>query len=673
MAKKQDYKEQALPDIVVEVREKFFNAQASKQELHAIWKDCYDAYTGKLFERNSKNKHLGDAIPNHIFSTLETVKPIMVTNPPQSIVYPTQADGYAKAMMIQQALEYEWTRTRLLSKLHDSLTNMLVYGTTIFGLFWDGQAKKGQGEIVPKVISPFNFFIDPMAEEIQDADFCGYATYKSLGELIKEYPDKKEELMANARSEMDEELTMGKDTNTTKNQVLYIECYLKDHSLDERIEQEGDKKYKVKSKKYPNGRRVILGGEVLLKDGANPYEGGKFPFVAQQNYKIPGKFWGMSEVEPLLSVQKEICSLYNALIDNAKLNGNPWTIMDKNSGIDVKTLSNSPGLVLKKNPGSEIKRDAPPPLPAYIKETISDLKYDVQVISGVYDATRGERPMSITSGVAIQALQDSSQGRIRLKIQSMEVMLSELGSMWLQRMQQFWKLKRTIRIMGGQYQPDMMPIMIDGQPVTFREIGKDDIDGDFDVSIKTGSSMPVNKSARLETIMRLAQTPAEDGMPILDRRTIIEYCDLDNAEDILRRFDEQAQKNQEAQQQQMEQEMAMKEQEAQQQMAMMQQNQQLNQQSQMEALQMQNEGKLALEQEKGKVQMALQDKEHMLEKDIKNLDLDNMTVEELLQYLQTLDEKQLQALVQNQPEIMQVLEILNQMNNPQDGTQGGDE
>ena len=50
-------------------------------------------------------------------------------------------------------------------------------------------------------------------------------------------------------------------------------------------------------------------------------------------------------------------------------------------------------------------------MPAYIQNIINDLKYDIQVISGVFDATRGERPVSITSGVAIQALQDSSQGR----------------------------------------------------------------------------------------------------------------------------------------------------------------------------------------------------------------------------------------------------------------------
>lgn len=650
MKKKYEENQENL-ELVNKIQTMYKNSSDSKNSFVTKWKENYQAYTGELFKRNTSRKSAGQAIPNHIFSTVETIKPIMFTNPPKNIVYPTSEDGFQKAMMVQETLEYEWQRTRLLPKILDSLTNGLIYGTFIVGLFWEGKKDK-VGQIEPKIISPFNFFIDPLANEIDDAEYCGYATYKSLGELIKNYPDKAEELTKNATNNLDDDLTFGKKKDNVKNQLLYIECYFRDYSTEATIEEDeetGDK-YKVSKMKYPQGRRVIIAGDVLLYDGKNPYADGKFPFVSWSCYKLPGQFWGMSEVEMLVSVQKEICNLYNDVIDNAHLNGNaPW-IIDKNSGVEKGSLTNDKGLVVRKNAGTEVRREAPPPMPAYIQNIINDLKYDVQVISGVFDATRGERPTSVSSGVAIQALQDSSQGRIKLKTQNLEYLLAELGSMWVKYIQQFWVVPRTIRVMGREFTPDERPIIIDGQQVVFREIDKDVIDGDFDIQIKTGSTMAVNRSARFEQIIRMAQTPAEDGMPLIDRRVVLEYSELENVDDIIQRFQEQAEAQ--AMQREREQELQANLQMQQQQLNHAQdvENMQMNAQSQMEAKKVDIDGKMALQEQKQK-----------LESEVGNIDLDNMTIEELINYIQTLDENELKELIKSQPEIATVLTKLQQL------------
>ena len=655
MKKKYEVKEEEK-QLVSKILTMYKNASDSKNPFIEKWKENYKAYTGELFKRNTNRKSAGQAIPNHVFATVETIKPIMFTNPPKNIVYPTSEDGFDKAIMVQDTLDYEWKRTRLLPKILDCLTNGLIYGTFIVGLFWDGKKDK-IGQIEPKIISPFNFFIDPMANEIDDAEYCGYATYKSLGELIKYYPDKAEELKKQATNTLDDDLTFGKNKDNVKDQLLYIECYFRDYSTEVEIEndEETGDKYKVTKMKYPKGRRVIIAGDILLYDGENPYDTGKFPFVSWNCYKIPGQFWGMSEVEVLVTIQKEICSLYNDVIDNAHLNGNaPW-IIDKNSGVEKGSLTNDKGLVVRKNPGTEVRRETPPSMPAYIQNIINDLKYDVQVVSGVYDATRGERPASITSGVAIQALQDSSQGRIRLKTQNLEYLLTELGSMWVKYMQQFWTLPRTIRIMGGKYEPDSMPIMIEGQPISFKEVDKDMIDGDFDIEIKTGSTMAVNRSAKFEQILRMAQTPAEDGMPLVDRRIVLEYSELENVDDIIKRFDEQAQMN--AEQARIEQERQANLQMQQQQLNHEQdiENMRMNQESQMEAKQMDIQGK-----------MALQEQQNRLQSEVGSIDLENMTIEGLIAYLQTLSEDEIKELIKSQPEIIKVIQTLQQLsqNNP---------
>ena len=672
--------------IVSKVQQLYDKSCSSKNHLVAKWKENYKAYTGELFKRNSSLRNRGNAIPNHIFATVETVKPIMLTNPPKNVVLPTKEDDFPKAEALSEALEYEWDRTKLMSKLYNQLTPGLVYGTFIFGLFWDGKTNHNIGNVVLKAISPFNFFIDPMAETIDEAEYVMYATYKTFGEIAKAYPDKRLNLERNKTNNLDETLTFGKDTNNVSDQLLYIECYMRDYSQEVTIEEVDGQKVKTNKRKYPKGRRVIIAGDTLLYDGENPYNDGKFPFVAWKCYDMPGTFWGLSEVEQLISVQKEICSLYNNIIDNAHCTANsPW-VVDKNCGIAKGSLTNEKGLVVRKNPGTEVRRETPPSMPAYVQQCASDLKYDIQVISGVYDATRGERPASVTSGTAIQALQESSQGRIKLKTQKLELFLTELGQMWLSRIQQFWVVDRQIRIIGSKYQPNSGQHMLGGQPVSFRTIARDEVDGDFDVKIKTGSTMPVNRSARFEDMLKLAQLPAEDGKPFVDRRAVLEYSEFDNADDIIERFNKsnmQDQINKEAQMEQQNQ-MQMQQQVLNNQLNMQaqKQQQQADMQSQMQQAMLQagmqqnasegdfegnkgNSGKKSLQDEEKDVKSKSNEipKGLIIGKDgTQELDLDNMTVQDVINFLQTIkDPMELRALVEKYPRIGDFLQIVDQV------------
>lgn len=365
----------------------------------------------------------------------------------------------------------------------------------------------------------------------------------------------------------------------------------------------------------------------------------------------------MGEVEQLVSVQKEICNLYDDIIENAHLMGNPIWIMDKNCGVAQGSLTNRKGLVVRKNPGTEVKRDAPPSMPSYVKDIANDLKYDVQVISGVYDATRGERPTSVTSGVAIQALQESSQGRIRLKTQNLERVLADVGSMWIKRIQQFWITPRKIRVMGGEYTPNSEPILVQGQPVQFKEIDNDMVDGDYDVEILTGSSMAVNRSARLDQLLNMAQMPAEDGKPIIDRRTILENSEIDNADEIIKRFEQVAQQEQQAALTQQQQQIALQKEQAD--MAHEQEidRMAMNNQAQSQAKQQDIQGKLALQSQNKDVQS-----------DVGELD-ENMTVQELVAYLSTLSDEEVQAYIKKNPKVLVVLQNLNKLS--RENSKGG--
>lgn len=526
------------------VYSKFKQAYVAKAPLMDKWKEYMSAYKGTYFQNKNLPDYKSNEISNHVFSTIETIRPIMTDNNPKFLAVPSTPAGMEFSADVQTALDYEWDREKMPLKLPAQLIPMLVYGNAVWFVQWDG--KDGEyGNISIKPVDPFNIFPDPLAESIDNSEFLVYATYRNANQIKQQFPEKASAIEG-SRITMSE-LVAERDNNDTQdaNQVLILEMWCRDWvTMDETVEGK-------KQLKYPKGRVITCLPElgILLSDKKNPYKDGKFPFVLMKNYDIPFEFWGVGEVEQIMSPQHYINELTNQIIDNAKNTANMQWIIDKNSGIGQGKLTNRPGLVIRKTPGSEVRRDTPPAMPIYVREQIEILKKDIQDISGVFDSLKGEQQGSVTAASAILALQEASQARIRLKIKLMEASLSELAQIVYSRMQQFWKLDRWVRITD-----------VEGNPL-FREIGAQVLSNDYDLKVMAGSTMPVNRNAMLDLMIRLAQTNGEDGLPLVDRKAVLEFLPTGDKKAITDRFAEL----QTQQQQQLQQEQQMQMQQAQQQ------------------------------------------------------------------------------------------------------------
>ena len=535
------------------VYSKFKQSYVAKAPLMKKWQEYMSAYEGTYFKNESRPDYKSNQVSNLVFSTIEAIRPIMTDNNPKFIAVPTSPEGQEFSTDVQMALDFEWEREKLATKLPAQLIPMLVYGTAVWFVQWNG--KEGEyGNINIKPIDPFNIFPDPLAENIDNSEYIVYATYKNANQLKQMFPNKASAIEG-SRINMSE-LVANRDENDSQeeNQVLVLEMWCRDWTtMDENVK---DKQVL----KYPKGRVITCLPElgIILDDKKNPYKDGKFPFVLMKNYDVPFKFWGVGEVEQILSPQIYINELTNQIIDNAKSTANMQWIIDKNSGIGQGKLTNRPGLVIRKNPGSEVRRDTPPPMPTYVRETIDVMKADIQDISGVLDSLKCEKQTGVVAASAILALQEASQSRIRLKIKIMESNLSELANMVYSRMQQFWKLDRWVRITD-----------IEGNPL-FREIGQRVLQNDYDLKVQAGSTMPVNKNAMMDLMIRLAQTNAEDGLPVVDRKAILEYLPVGDKKAITERFSElQAKQEQQQLEQQQAEQQLQQQQLAQQQQGMM--------------------------------------------------------------------------------------------------------
>lgn len=510
-------KEQSEALLVSIWSQRFKESMVVKSPYTRRWNDYVDAYNGNYFNNEHLPDYKSNAVSNYVFSIVETIRPIMLDNDPKFLALPRTPDGSDFANDVQSALSYEWDRERLQTKLSSELINTLVIGNSVFFIPWDAREKEIKG--IP--VSAFNIFPDPLATSVEDAEYIIYASYKNEQILKRDYPEYADKLSGGSINHSELVYDNDRDSNIS-NQILVLEIYTRDYEFDEEV-TEGLKKKKFK---YPNGRIITMAPElgILLSDRANPYKDGEFPFVLLKNYDVPGKFWGEGEVTQLLNPQKNINDLSSAIVDNAKATANmPW-IIDKNSGIGVGKITNRPGLVIRKNPGSEVRREVPPSMPAYIPSTIEALRRDTEEISGVFNSVKGTSSSGVYTAQGQLALMEAGQTRIRLKVKIMEQALAEMSLKWYSRMKQYWKEDRFISTTKSDGSYDL------------KMFKKDILKFDYDIKLSAGSTMPVNRSAMLDLMLRLAQTPMPDGQPLVDREAVAYYLPQEVRATLLKRM-----------------------------------------------------------------------------------------------------------------------------------------
>lgn len=531
-------------NLVSKINEKFKDAMLAKAPYTERWMNYLAAWDNSLYEDKTVPNYRSNQHSNFIYSTIESMRPIMFDSDPKFEALPVTADSVDYASQITQILEYEWSRTSMKKLLMANSIYTLVCGTSCIMLQYDlDDPLYPDGNVVPIPVNIFNLYPDPLATSVDDAEYIIYATYIHKNILKEQFPEFAEDIEGSDIQYTELVNHRNKDANVL-DQVLVLEYWTRDYST---VDEENEDGTVTKKHQYANGRVITVAPDLnlLLDDKDNPFETGRFPFFIFKDIDVPFKFWGEGEVRWLLSPQESINDLSNQIIDNAKHTANAIWIIDKNAGIPNGTLTNRPGLVIRKNPGSSIERATPASMPMYVSEKVASLKMDIEVISGIHDVTRGQNPTGLESGAAIMALQEAAQSRVRLKMNLHEEYLAELGQEWFSRIQQFWTFNRLVPQDKG------FDVETGEQSYDFLEVSQDEqLSHQYKINIIGTSTMSVNNSSMFDLMIRLAQTMADDGMPMVTRDAVLDFLPKINKDRIMHHFKIKEMKQQQMMQQQ---------------------------------------------------------------------------------------------------------------------------
>jgi hypothetical protein len=154
------------------------------------------------------------------------------------------------------------------------------------------------------------------------------------------------------------------------------------------------------------------------------------------------------------------------------------------------------------------------------------IKDDIKGATGTYDAVKG----SGNAGSATEAALNTEQGNQRFteKVNNLEIAMKKIGS-WIVALDAAFATKDfKIRVLGKYGYEE-------------KEIPLEDVKGEYDIDIETGSSLPANPDLRRQQLRELSQVlipvlSNPNGVPDGVRellRSLIQSYDLKNTDEIL--------------------------------------------------------------------------------------------------------------------------------------------
>jgi hypothetical protein len=271
--------------------------------------------------------------------------------------------------------------------------------------------------------------------------------------------------------------------------------------------------HKVKLEENPEGlepkyknfwRLTIKINNNQVYDGETPVPISMIPISPVYSYKDED-IYGFGEVKNTIEIQKMYNDLTYSEYKGARLNLNSGWVIDSNSNVDETTLTNDEGLIIQKKQGTEVRRLEPGQISPQIGMLKESYRMMVKEVSGINEATEGGKPQGVTAARAIEALQNQSIGRIRLKSRMLEeYTMLRLGWIVSAYIIHYWSEARILRIYD------------DNGRIQSLEYNPDDMsDLSYSVKMSPGSTIGISKEAILTLAKELLQ------MQVIDAETFL--------------------------------------------------------------------------------------------------------------------------------------------------------
>src|SRR3972149_1880685 len=358
-----------------------------------------------------------------------------------------------------------------------------------------------EGDVDCEVLSPFEVMVDPYSTD-GDYEWILVSRLKSIRQLRDMFG---EDAVRDIKPE-DSDTTFlyhkymrdlvgvdGKSANTSNSSASLKGddrlCIV--HEYWERV-----------SGRHPEGRYIVVTGDKVLWNTGIPYNHKQIPILHLSYLNINGRVYGMTPLEQAIPMQKDYNRARSQETEDRNNHLVRRLLIPKQSKVEKDNLTDERDVVWTFQPGmrgEEPHYMAPPPYLGQWDNMIARTRRDLEDLLSVHEVSRGIAPGSIKSGVGISMLVGADDRTIYPLTKHMEQLMSKVGRMILQLVDQFVSEERQVKIGGRDSAIEVVKFGA-------KALKGDNADADyFDVRVIEGSAMPKNPIAKRQEVVQLIQ------------------------------------------------------------------------------------------------------------------------------------------------------------------------
>ena len=172
----------------------------------------------------------------------------------------------------------------------------------------------------------------------------------------------------------------------------------------------------------------------------------------------------------------------------------------------------------------------PVPLPNELYKNEADAKYDLEYGFGIFELMQGSGKSAPSTYRGTLVVDEFGQRRIKSRRDDIEKFLNQCAKVAIPMIQQIYTEEKVIRLLqpNGLEKEEMINVfkeMEDGTVVKFHDVGV----GRYDLVVVSGSTLPTNRMALLNTYMQMFQ------MGLIDQTEVLKKTELVDIEGVMQR------------------------------------------------------------------------------------------------------------------------------------------
>ena len=332
------------------------------------------------------------------------------------------------------------------------------------------QAENEVGEVEVVVRHPFQVFEDPMRtwvidQEVRKIDFIKENYGKNVKPADVGMTEEEKQIIT---------LLEGSTEEKYKDAVLIYRMW------------------EIPGIKYPHGRFVVCTDNEVLEDTDIPSEyKNRIPLFRFNYLDLIMTPFAQSMVEQLIPCQEDLNYTVSRLAAYKKWMSGKILVPDGSNLRSKYTDEIGQMIIYDRSAGAAPKFDMPPSPPQFLMLEVNRNMRFMEDLAAAHDPALGKKPAGITSGIAIENLNEMDNAQLAPILIGIEEKLSFFAETVLDIAQAKYAEKRLLRISGEEYEAEV------------KEFTGSDLKGNRRIRIRLGSSLPLNREARQQYIDRM--------------------------------------------------------------------------------------------------------------------------------------------------------------------------